>query len=85
MAPTYTVPDPDECPAVDGIIVGLVDKDGPCVAKEASEGPLLPVLPSVGKAVYDAIGVRIKELPITPLRILRALDEKASKEGKKAR
>ncbi len=74
-----------EMPPVDVFIVESIDKEGPFGAKEAGEGPLLPILPSVGNAIHDAIGVRIKELPITPLRILRALDEKAAKEGKKAR
>ncbi len=48
--------------------------EGPYGAKEAGQGPLLPVVPAVANALYDAIGVRIHEVPITPDKILRALD-----------
>ena len=50
------------------------DPEGPYGAKEAGQGPLLPVVPAVANAVYDAVGVRIHETPITPDKILRALD-----------
>jgi hypothetical protein len=50
------------------------DPEGPFGAKEAGQGPLLPVVPAVANAVYDAVGVRIHETPITPDKILRALD-----------
>jgi 4-hydroxybenzoyl-CoA reductase subunit alpha len=54
------------------------DPRGPFGAKEAGQGPLLPVMPAVANAVYDAIGVRIDEVPITPEKILKALDAKAA-------
>ena len=38
---------------------------------------LLPVMPAVANAIYDAVGVRIDELPITPDKVLRALERKA--------
>ena len=38
----------------------------PFGAKEVGQGPLLPVMPAVANAIYDAVGVRIDELPITP-------------------
>jgi len=44
------------------------------------QGPLLPVMPAVANAVYDAIGVRIDELPITPDKVLAALEKKARGE-----
>jgi 4-hydroxybenzoyl-CoA reductase subunit alpha len=44
---------------------------------------LLPVAPAIANAVYDAIGVRIDETPITPDKILKALEEKA--KGREAR
>jgi 4-hydroxybenzoyl-CoA reductase subunit alpha len=60
---TYLVEDPDA--------------NGPFGAKEVGQGPLLPVPPAVANAVYDAVGVRIDEVPITPEKVLRALKEKA--------
>ncbi len=53
------------------------DPNGPFGAKEVGQGPLLPVPPAVANAVYDAVGVRIDEVPITPEKILKALREKA--------
>jgi hypothetical protein len=50
---------------------------GPFGAKEVGQGPLLPVLPAVANAVYDAVGVRIDEIPITPEKILKALRSKS--------
>src|SRR2546423_1083972 len=53
------------------------DPNGPFGAKEVGQGPLLPVPPAVANAVYNAIGVRIDEVPITPEKVLKALREKA--------
>jgi hypothetical protein len=59
------------------------DPAGPFGAKEVGQGPLLPIMPAVANAVYDAIGVRIDEVPITPDKVLRALDERArGREGR---
>src|SRR6202030_695784 len=44
------------------------------------QGPLLPIMPAVANAVYDAVGVRIDEVPITPEKIMKALaEEKAER------
>jgi 4-hydroxybenzoyl-CoA reductase alpha subunit len=53
------------------------DPNGPYGAKEVGQGPLLPVPPAVANAVYNAVGVRIDEVPITPEKVLRALKDKA--------
>jgi len=53
------------------------DPNGPFGAKEVGQGPLLPVPPAVANAVYNAVGVRIDEVPITPEKVLRALRDKA--------
>ena len=59
------------------------DPNGPYGAKEVGQGPLLPVPPAVANAVYDAVGVRIDEVPITPEKVLKALREKArGREGR---
>jgi len=59
------------------------DPAGPFGAKEVGQGPLLPIMPAVANAVYDAVGVRVDEVPVTPEKILRALAAKAA--GKPAR
>lgn len=53
------------------------DPNGPYGAKEVGQGPLLPVPPAVANAVYNAVGVRVDEVPITPEKVLRALKDKA--------
>jgi 4-hydroxybenzoyl-CoA reductase subunit alpha len=63
-----------EMPPVEVITVEAVDPEGPFGAKEAGQGPLLPIPPAVCNAIYDAVGVRIDEVPVTPAKILRALD-----------
>jgi 4-hydroxybenzoyl-CoA reductase alpha subunit len=59
------------------------DPNGPYGAKEVGQGPLLPVPPAVANAVYDAVGVRVDEVPVTPEKVLKALREKA--KGRDAR
>ena len=54
------------------------DPHGPFGAKEVGQGPLLPIMPALANAVYDAVGVRIDEVPITPEKIVKALAEKAA-------
>jgi 4-hydroxybenzoyl-CoA reductase subunit alpha len=59
------------------------DPNGPFGAKEVGQGPLLPIMPAVANAVYDAVGVRIDEVPITPEKVLMALREKGKgREGR---
>ena len=70
----YKSPTTLETPEIETILVETNDPEGPYGAKEAGQGPLLPVVPAVANAVYDAIGVRIHEVPITPDKILRAMD-----------
>ena len=43
---------------------------------EAGEGPLHPVIPAISNAIYDAVGVRLKELPFHPGKLLKALHQK---------
>lgn len=52
------------------------DEEGPFGAKGVGEPGLVPTAPAIANAVYNAIGVRIKDLPITPEKVLAALKEK---------
>jgi 4-hydroxybenzoyl-CoA reductase alpha subunit len=63
-----------EMPPVESIIVETHDPEGPYGAKECGQGPLLPVIPALSNALYDALGVRIDEVPVTPAKILQALE-----------
>jgi len=67
-----------EMPEMDTVLIEDPDPNGPFGAKEVGQGPLLPVPPAVANAIYDAVGVRIDEIPITPDKIRRALELKAA-------
>jgi len=77
----YKIPSVHEMPEVIPIIVESNDPEGPFGAKEAGEGPLLPILPAVCNAVYDAIGIRTSELPISPDRVEKMIRARCKKEG----
>ncbi|HEY7513188.1 MAG TPA: molybdopterin cofactor-binding domain-containing protein [Vicinamibacteria bacterium] len=70
----YKSPTTLEMPPVESILVETLDPEGPYGAKECGQGPLLPVIPAVANALYDALGIRIDEVPITPEKVLAALD-----------
>ncbi len=59
-----------DMPEVDTVLIEDPDPNCPFGAKEAGQGPLLPVMPAVANAIFDAVGVRIDELPITPDKVL---------------
>ena len=63
-------------PSINAVNEPDIDPIGPFGAKEAGEGPIAPVPGAIANAIYNAIGVRIKELPITPEKILKALKQK---------
>jgi len=76
----YKIPAPQQMPEVEILLVGDDDPEGPFGAKEAGEGPLVATLPAVANALYDAVGCRFSELPITPDRVVRALELRAKEE-----
>ncbi len=69
-----------DMPDVETFIVETIDPEGPYGAKEAGQGPLLPVIPAVSAAVFDALGVWIDEVPVTPEKIVEALRRKEKGE-----
>ena len=72
----YGIPTAMEIPSITSVEVETNDPEGPFGAKESGEGTQLAPAPAIINAIYDAIGVRFKTLPVTPEKILRALDEK---------
>ena len=77
----YKIPSVHEMPNVTPIIIESCDPEGPFGAKEAGEGPLLPILPAVVNAVYDAIGIRVNDLPLTPDKVWSAIAKKMKLEN----
>jgi len=79
----YKIPTFLEMPEMETILIETHDPAGPYGAKEAGQGALLPVAPAIANAVYDAVGVRIDEVPITAEKIFKALQQKAKgREGR---
>ena len=72
-----------EMPEVETFLVETNDPEGPFGAKEVGQGPLLPVIPAVANAIYDAVGARIDEVPISPDKVVRAL--RLQEQGKEPR
>jgi len=69
----YLIPTIAETPDIRTRAVESYEARGPFGAKEIGEGSLLPVLGAIANAVYDACGIRVTELPITPDKILHGL------------
>jgi len=69
-----------EQPEIDIVPTPSDENEGPFGAKEAGEGVLAPVIPSVGNAIFDAVGIRLTQLPMRPDRVLAAIN-KASKKS----
>ncbi|MBI4318722.1 MAG: xanthine dehydrogenase family protein molybdopterin-binding subunit [Chloroflexi bacterium] len=72
----YRMPTPLDSPNVESIIIEEPEPDGPFGAKGVGEAPIVPTAAAIAAAVYDAVGVRIKDLPITPEKVLRAIRER---------
>ena len=56
--------------------IETADDLGPFGAKGVGEPGLVPTAPAISNAIYDAVGIRINDLPITPEKLLKALKEK---------
>jgi len=65
---------------IDLVFIETADGFGPFGAKGIGEPGLVPTAPAIANAVHDAVGVRIRDLPITPEKVLAALREKKEKE-----
>lgn len=71
----YLLPTSKDLPGhYENIILEVPEASGPYGAKGIGEIPLVPTAPAIANAVYDAVGVRVTKLPITPERILGFVD-----------
>ncbi|CAN7635681.1 4-hydroxybenzoyl-CoA reductase subunit alpha [compost metagenome] len=77
----YTMPTADAVPMLRTDVVESNDPNGPYGAKGASETAILPGAAAIANAVFDAVGVRIQSLPITPEKVLAGLRELKQKEA----
>ena len=73
----YKIPTALDMPKVKSIIVESNEPNGPYGAKEVGEGAIMPTIPAILNAIYDATGVRVNELPVTSERLFMTLKKKA--------
>ena len=74
---TYILPTALDVPDQETIIVEKPERTGPYGAKGVGEAPTVPVTPAIMNAIFDAVGIRIRELPVTPENVLAELEKKA--------
>ena len=72
----YKIPNIGDMPEIETVLVETAGTDGPFGAKGIGEPGLVPTAAAIANAIYDATGVRMHELPMTPERVLTALRQK---------
>jgi len=77
----YGIPTSLDVPDIEVVILETPSKGGPYGVKGIGEPPIIPTAAAIANAVYDAVGVRIKELPMTPERVLKAIKEKENSKS----
>ena len=77
----YVLPGPGELPEIDSVVLEYPSVNGPYGVKGLGEMTANSPIPAIANAITDAIGVRITEIPITPEKILRALEGKSRAEN----
>jgi CO/xanthine dehydrogenase Mo-binding subunit len=72
----YLMPGPHEMPTIESVVLEMPSSNGPYGVKGVGEMTANSPIPAIVNAIYDATGVRIDELPVTPELILRGLETK---------
>ncbi|RLA85622.1 MAG: xanthine dehydrogenase family protein molybdopterin-binding subunit [Deltaproteobacteria bacterium] len=76
----YKILTAKDVPPMEAVLIEPWEELGPYGAKGIGEPGCVPSAPAIANAIYDAVGVRIKDLPITPEKVLKALKEKEGKD-----
>jgi CO/xanthine dehydrogenase Mo-binding subunit len=74
----YRIPSTMEVPSGESMASMIVEaphKEGPFGAKGMGEATMNPAAPAISNAIFNATGIRLKHLPMTPERVLKALQE----------
>ena len=77
----YRMPVASDLPMIDTVIVEVPNPRHPYGVRGVGEVPIVPPIPAVANAIHAATGVRMRDLPMSPPRVLAALDGKRSATG----
>jgi 4-hydroxybenzoyl-CoA reductase subunit alpha len=69
----YKSPGFQEMPPITTYLIETDDERGPFGAKEVGQGPLLPIMPALSNAIFDAVGVRVEQVPMHPELVYKGL------------
>jgi len=78
----YRMPTCYDVPMIDTIIVEVPDPNHPYGVRGVGEVPICPPPAAIANAIYQAVGVRVSRLPISPPRLLEAIQSQAQSNGK---
>ncbi|MEE9392663.1 MAG: xanthine dehydrogenase family protein molybdopterin-binding subunit [Planctomycetota bacterium] len=76
---TYKIAGPVDCPEIDVVLVDVANGYNSTSVMGLGEPPVIATAAAIANAVYDAIGVRVTSIPITPRKVLEALAQKEKK------
>jgi CO/xanthine dehydrogenase Mo-binding subunit len=72
----YIIPGPADVPEIESVVLEYPSASGPFGVKGVGEMTANSPIPAIVNAIYNAVGVRITELPVTPEKLLRGIEEK---------
>ena len=78
----YKIPSSQEIPEIKPMAVEVPLPEGPFGAKGIGELAIVGIAPAIGNAIHDALGVRLKELPLHPERVLEAVEGQRKGNGR---
>jgi CO/xanthine dehydrogenase Mo-binding subunit len=71
----YRMPVASDLPMIDAVIIEVPNPNHPFGVRGVGEAPIVPPLAVIANAIFDATGVRMRDLPFSPPRVLAALEE----------
>ena len=77
----YRIPVASDLPMIETIIVEVPNPKHPYGVRGVGEVGIVPPLPAVANAIHDAVGVRLREAPMSPVKVLKALNQKNGANG----
>ncbi len=78
----YVMPGPKDLPKIESVVLEIPSSSGPFGVKGVGEMTANAPIPAIVNAIYDAVGIRLTDLPVTPEKVLKALEEKESSKIK---